>query len=150
MTTTEAVGDRGRTSPDEIRTKVPVYSNGLPHLRVSTASVRDADSELTVVTVDGPLTARTSSDLREPLRALHDSGVRRVLVDLSGVGFIDPAGLGVLVGALRRAQLADDDRTVTLVDLVGVVRSRARLTGLARILGLAVPDAPAERQSQAA
>lgn len=55
-----------------------------------------------VVRVTGDLDVTTVPDLRLELNALLD-GTTDVTVDLSGVSFLDATGLGVLVGAHRRA-----------------------------------------------
>ncbi len=55
----------------------------------------------------GELDVVGAPELRQAvLRMLH-AGERRVALDLSGVDFIDSFGLGVLIGALKRARLAD-------------------------------------------
>jgi anti-sigma B factor antagonist len=55
-----------------------------------------------VVTVAGEIDVATVATLREPLNALAESG-RLVIADLNQVGFMDASGLGVIVGASRRA-----------------------------------------------
>lgn len=55
-----------------------------------------------VVRVTGDLDVMTVPDFRLELHALLD-GTADVAVDLSGVEFLDATGLGVLVGAHRRA-----------------------------------------------
>jgi anti-sigma B factor antagonist len=59
-----------------------------------------------VVAVQGEVDIYTSSVLRERLIELIDAGARSVVVDLSGVDFLDSSGLGVLVGALKRLRTA--------------------------------------------
>jgi anti-anti-sigma factor len=51
----------------------------------------------------GPLSAATVGDVRELLHDAVDHGDGDVVVDLSGVELLDATGLGVLVGAHRRA-----------------------------------------------
>jgi len=51
--------------------------------------------------------------LREELHALVDSGVNRVVVDLSGVEFIDSSGLGALISGLKAARQAGGDLCIT-------------------------------------
>ena len=58
-----------------------------------------------VLAVAGELDLATAPRLREQLtRLVGDSPGRVVVVDLSGVTFCDSIGLGVLVGAQRRAR----------------------------------------------
>jgi anti-sigma B factor antagonist len=57
-----------------------------------------------VVVVQGEIDVATSPALREELYALIDGGVSELVVDLSGLGFIDSSGLGVLVAALKHTR----------------------------------------------
>jgi anti-sigma B factor antagonist len=55
-----------------------------------------------VVGVRGEVDVATAPALRETLDATIDGGPGTVVVDLSGVTFIDSTGLGVLIGARKR------------------------------------------------
>jgi anti-sigma B factor antagonist len=71
-----------------------------------------ADEEVdgwTVVRASGEIDVATAPGLREQLTAVVEAGTHHVVVDLEDVGFIDSTGLGVLVGALRRARIAEGD-----------------------------------------
>jgi anti-sigma B factor antagonist len=57
-----------------------------------------------------------------------------VVADLSGVPFIDSSGLGVLIGALRRAREAGGELRVVSGD--DAVVKILRITGLDRVLPL--------------
>ena len=52
----------------------------------------------------GRLDGRAAAAVREALHAELAAGRRRVVVDLDGVELLDITGLGVLVGAHRRAE----------------------------------------------
>jgi anti-sigma B factor antagonist len=58
----------------------------------------------------GELDAYTVGTFREALAQL--ATVRRLLIDLSDVPFMDSAGLGALIGGIRRAREADGEVTV--------------------------------------
>jgi anti-sigma B factor antagonist len=60
------------------------------------------EGDCTIVTVAGEIDITTSAELRNRLFELAAGGVP-VVADLSQVSFIDSAGLGVLVGAMKRA-----------------------------------------------
>ncbi|MEZ0075149.1 STAS domain-containing protein [Planotetraspora sp. GP83] len=62
-------------------------------------------SDWTVVSVSGDVDIFTTYKLREHLLAALDRPGRRILVDLSGVTFMDESGLGVLVFIRRTAML---------------------------------------------
>ena len=80
--------------------------------------------------VHGVADATTAAPLREALATL--SAHRRVIVDFSGVPFIDSAGLGCLIAGARRIRAADGD-----IVLCSARRSVHRLlltVGMDRIL----------------
>ena len=58
----------------------------------------------------GELDAYTVGTFREALAQL--ATVRRLLIDLSDVPFMDSSGLGALIGGIRRAREADGEVTV--------------------------------------
>ena len=64
--------------------------------------------EATIVHVDGDLDIYTAPRLKETLDQALGAGPRLVL-DLSGVQFVDSTALGVLVGALQLSQANDGD-----------------------------------------
>ena len=63
------------------------------------------DGPVTVVDARGDIDALSAPTLQERLEMHIAAGQRHLVVDLSGVGFMDSTGLGVLVGALRLARL---------------------------------------------
>jgi anti-sigma B factor antagonist len=58
--------------------------------------------ESTVVGVRGEVDVATAPALRDGLDEALEGGIGPVVVDLTGVTFIDSTGLGVLIGARRR------------------------------------------------
>lgn len=66
--------------------------------------------EYTMCRPVGELDAYTVAQFREALAEL--AAVPRLLIDLSEVPFMDSAGLGALIGGIRRAREADGDVTV--------------------------------------
>lgn len=68
----------------------------------------DADG-WTIVTPVGEIDVAGAPNLRDRLTELIAGGSSQIIVDLEAVDFIDSTGLGVLVGALRRARTADGD-----------------------------------------
>lgn len=71
-----------------------------PRLEVRLAAIRR--SEHTIVRLRGELDIATAPALRERLMALLQPGLRRLVIDLSGLEFCDAAGLGLLVGIQKR------------------------------------------------
>ena len=67
-------------------------------------------SQYTICRPVGELDAFTVGHFRESLTEL--AGGERVLIDLSGVPFLDSAGLGALIGGVRRAREGGGDVAV--------------------------------------
>lgn len=63
----------------------------------------------TVVQVTGEIDVYTAPLLREELASLIDAEHQELVVDLTGVGFLDSTGLGVLVGALKKVRTLGGD-----------------------------------------
>lgn len=85
----------------------------------------------TVVRVDGEIDVVSADRLRERVSLLVSDGRTDLVVDLSGVGFMDSTGLGVLVGTLKRVRTAGG----RLVLVVGSERLLKvfRITGLQQV-----------------
>ncbi len=88
----------------------------------------------TVLEVAGEIDVYTAPQLRERLIALVDDGVRKVIVDLSRVEFLDSTGLGVLVGGLKRLRSVGGD--LVLVCAHERLLKIFRITGLDRVFTL--------------
>lgn len=84
-----------------------------------------------VVTVEGEVDVYTASQLKEVLVETIEGGCANVVVDLDRVSFIDSSGLGVLVGALRRAK--ERSGSVRLVCARENVLKIFRITGLDKV-----------------
>jgi anti-sigma B factor antagonist len=86
--------------------------------------VEDADG-YTLCRPIGELDAYTVSQFREALGRLSRSS--KLLIDMSGVPFVDSAGLGALIGGIRRARESGGD--------VAVFCNRPTLTRLLHTTG---------------
>ena len=84
----------------------------------------------TLVALRGDLDLATAPELRECLVKIIDEGVR-IVVDLESVGFLDSAGLGILVGGLKRARTAGGE--LELVCSSHDVLKPLEITGLDRV-----------------
>lgn len=101
-------------------------------MELTIGTVHEGDS--CVVTVGGEVDIYTSPALKAALAAAAADGCRLMVVDLDKVAFIDSSGLGVLVGALRRAREAGGDLRV--VSGNETVERIMRITGLDKVFSL--------------
>ena len=80
-----------------------------------------------VLTVTGEIDMATAPRFRQRLLAVISAGAQNVVIDLSGVDFIDSTGLGVLMGAAKRVRTAGGDIRLVmtgsrLADLIEITR----------------------------
>lgn len=95
------------------------------------------------VTLVGEVDVYTAPRLKEQLVMLIEDGCTKVVVDLEGVSFIDSSGLGVLVGALRRAR--ERDGAVRIVCTRENILKIFRITGLDKVFPVFSDIAEARR-----
>lgn len=84
-----------------------------------------------VLDVNGEVDLYTSPQLRDAIDREVGEGTSRVLVDLTGVTFMDSSGLGVLVGSLKRSRERGGE--LALVCTEGSVLKVLTITGLDRV-----------------
>lgn len=77
------------------------------------------------------LDAHNSGELRDKILGLLEAGGQRLIIDLSGVSFIDSSGLGALLSGYKNANLRSG--TFVLVGLQPRVQSMFELTRLHRV-----------------
>jgi anti-sigma B factor antagonist len=88
-----------------------------------------------LVGASGEIDAHTAPRLRERIHGvLAEAGVEHLVIDLSGVTFLDSSALGVLVGALKR--MNERDGRLDIVVPSSHVRRIFEITALDRVLAL--------------
>lgn len=75
--------------------------------------------------------AHNSGDLKEQMLQLFDEGKCNLIIDLSGVRFVDSSGLGALVSGFKNASAREG--SLKLCSLQPQVRSMFELTRLHRV-----------------
>lgn len=94
-------------------------------------STRD-EAGRTIVAATGEVDVYTAPVLDEALTSAVSGGATRVVVDLSGVDFLDSTGLSVLVKALKRVR--DSDGSLDVVVTAERVAKVFRITGLDQVI----------------
>ena len=85
-----------------------------------------------VVALTGKLDVHAAADVRNALAEAVDVGEGELVLDLAALEAVDATGLGVLVGAHRRAQRAG--RTLVLEDVPAGVTRLLLVTRLDKVL----------------
>lgn len=94
--------------------------------------VTEIDPDRAVVACTGRLNTVAAGAFRETVTAAIDAGRTTVVVDLSGVAFMDSSGLGALVGCLKSARRVGGDLRIAAVP--AQVATVLRLSNIDRIL----------------
>jgi anti-sigma B factor antagonist len=87
-----------------------------------------AKDDVEVIDVQGEIDMYTAPRLRELLIDLVSQGSYQLVVNLDKVGFLDSAGLGVLVGGLKRVRAHDGS--------LDLVCTQQRILKILKIAGL--------------
>ena len=93
---------------------------------------RDGDTLL--VGIEGQLVAGNRQQLREAVSNEIERGARSVIIDFVDTGYVDSAGLGVLVSLSKKIREAD--ATLRLVNLNDDLRTLFELTRLDTLFDL--------------
>ena len=102
------------------------------------AIVTEHDGQRSVLRLQGELDASNRDHLRSAISSALENHPPLLLVDLSGLGFMDCAGLSVLVWAHKR--LAGCGHQLVITGAEPVVQRLLHLTGLDMYLCLSNPD----------
>jgi anti-sigma B factor antagonist len=87
-----------------------------------------------VIDVQGEIDIYTAPRLRQLLIDLAGTGRSQLVVNLGKVGFLDSAGLGVLVGGLRRVRARDG--SLDLVCTQERILKILKIAGLTEVFGI--------------
>ncbi len=92
------------------------------------ATVAEIGGRIALVSLSGELDLYVAPELRDALEAAKLVGTPTVVVDLSGVSFIDSTACGILVGEAKRRRRQDGElvlvtngaRTSRVLELAGI------------------------------
>jgi anti-sigma B factor antagonist len=76
--------------------------------------VQLSEHGIAVLTLSGAVDLTSAGAIREPFQALLGQGVKRVVLDLSAVKYLDSTGLGLLVQLQRRMRDASGDLCIVV------------------------------------
>ncbi|GAA3050898.1 hypothetical protein GCM10010448_37460 [Streptomyces glomeratus] len=124
------MNQRQPTQEDHVSTDPPAPKK--PRAAPADVQVHTAAPDRHLVTVTGHLDLHTAHHLADALQPLLDRGPHTVLVDLSGVTFLDSTGLTCLITAYRTAR--STGARLSLIAPSQPVRKMLELTGVDQIL----------------
>lgn len=84
------------------------------------------DEQTCVISLDGTLNARSADQVKDTFREVAGKGIRRVVLDLGKVPFIDSSGLAALVSGLKT--LNEQEGSLKLASLQSQADLLFRLT----------------------
>lgn len=94
----------------------------------------EADGDAVTLAARGEMDLATADIVHRELVKAEASDARRIILDLSGVEFIDSSGLKVLVYAARRSN--SDSNRLAVMPGTGQVAKMLKLTGIEELLTL--------------
>jgi anti-sigma B factor antagonist len=107
----------------------------MSHDELSINITTSHEGETIVFKLTGSLDLATSPSVRAALLEETGEGKKHdVIVDLTGLEFLDSTGLGALIGAQRRA--LENSAEVRLVVSEGPIARLLNITGLVRVFGV--------------
>ena len=87
-----------------------------------------------VLGVSGKIQAEASEELLEKLNTIIDQGAHRLLLDFSGVDYINSSGLRVLLVAAKK--LNSLGGKIVLATVTELIRELLRIAGCASVIGI--------------
>jgi len=111
-----------------------------------TMAARNSDAT-TVIALVGEVDIYTAPRLRDEIACAVNEGSYDLVLDLSGVEFLDSAGLHTLVGALKKVRAYDG--TLRLIGVRDRVLKIFRITNLTKVFDIqpAMPTHPGLRDT---
>jgi anti-sigma B factor antagonist len=102
------------------------------------------DEQTCVISLDGTLNARSADQVKDTFREVAGKGIRRVVLDLGKVPFIDSSGLAALVSGLKT--LNEKEGSLKLASLQSQADLLFRLTMFDKVFEI-YPDVESATQS---
>lgn len=87
--------------------------------------------DTTRVSVSGEVDIYTAQQFKEKLYSIVDNSGKDLVIDCSGLNYIDSTGLGIFVGALKKTKLAG--KNIHLENIKDNIRKLFVITGLDKL-----------------
>src|SRR3954466_1166466 len=100
------------------------------------------EDETRVVHLEGTCDLASAPKLKEALTEIRPPAVMHIVIDVSGLEFVDSTGLGLMLGALRR--LREAGGTLKIAGATGAVLRVLEVTDLDKVIPL-FPDVETAR-----
>jgi anti-sigma B factor antagonist len=100
-------------------------------LGINTREVPCDSGSCVVLDLQGELDTYSCPSLREMIVQLVDAGKKQILLNMEGVEYIDSAGLGTLVGGLKRA--SENGGKLKIFNANSQIQKVFNITGLVRV-----------------
>lgn len=91
-------------------------------------STKNSDGQNAIILVKGEIDIYSAPDFKKSLYQLITDVQQNIILDCSGLSYIDSMGLGILVGALKRVR--EKDHNIIIRNPRSTVRKLFRITGL--------------------
>ncbi|MCL6519907.1 MAG: STAS domain-containing protein [Armatimonadota bacterium] len=114
------------------------------NLRLETRSV---DSKVSIIDLQGEIDVFTAPQLKQRILEMLDQGVIHLIVNLSGVEYLDSAALGVLIGGLKR--LRERDGSLSIICPNMRIKRIFEITGLDKIFDIYATEGEAVKSLKA-
>lgn len=88
-------------------------------------------SDSVKVTLNGEIDIYTSNDLKEKLYNIVETNKKDLIIDCKELHYIDSTGLGIFVGALKKAK--QYEKKIVLLNLKDNIRKLFTITGLDKV-----------------
>lgn len=85
----------------------------------------------TKIVIKGEVDIYNAQQFKENLYRIVDNSSSDIVIDCGGLDYIDSTGLGVFVGALKKARLTD--RSISLENIRDNIRKLFNITGLDKL-----------------
>jgi len=83
------------------------------------------------IVLNGEIDIYTSNDLKEKLYSLVDTYKKDLVIDCKELNYIDSTGLGIFVGALKKAK--QYEKKIIIINLKDNIKKLFTITGLDKV-----------------